>query len=105
MQVTFVLSTVNSVHENCLCRGGTEECQTEQLDMARRIADHHRIPKLSGRKYRISLIRRRGYYFFTVCFSAATIRGQIYFIGRPANSNIQIGMIDTGSSSETGLKR
>ena len=49
LQVTFVLCTANRVHENCLCRGGTEEHQTKQSDMARRIAYDQRIPKLSGR--------------------------------------------------------
>ena len=44
-------------------------------------------------KYRISSIRRRGYYFFAVRFSAATNRGRIlfeggvYFVGKPADSN------------------
>ena len=44
-------------------------------------------------KYRISSIRRRGYYFFAVRFSAATNRGRllfeggVYFFGKPADSN------------------
>ena len=32
LQVTFELSTADRPHENCLCRGGAEERQTEQSD-------------------------------------------------------------------------
>ena len=38
VQVTFVLCNGDCAHENCLCRGGAEEHQTKQLDMAWRIA-------------------------------------------------------------------
>ena len=39
--------------------------------------------------YRIFSIRRRGYYFFAVCFSAAIqewllFEGDVYFVGKPA---------------------
>ena len=41
--MTFVLCTTDRGCENCLCQGGTEERQTKQSDMARRIAYHQRI--------------------------------------------------------------
>ena len=46
--------TANCACKNCLCRGGTEERQTKELEIAQRIAYHRRTPKLSGRRYRIT---------------------------------------------------
>ena len=42
--------TANHVHENCLCRCGTEECQTKQSEMPQWTAYHWRTPKVSGRR-------------------------------------------------------
>ena len=39
---------LSTVCENCLCQGGTEECQTKQLDMAQKMAYHRSTPKFQA---------------------------------------------------------
>ena len=46
--------TADCACKNCLCRGGTEERQTKESDIAQKIVYHRRTPKLSGRRYRIA---------------------------------------------------
>ena len=46
LEVTFELCNAKCSRENCLCRGGAEERQTKQSDLAWKIAYNHRISRL-----------------------------------------------------------